>query len=188
MFYDLPYSPAILDNLSLPVDHRYILDQGPLPYVLPPSSPLSLTRPEARQYVLEQAALILNQPVDALLDLGNQQYPYSSHPPQHLDQDTPHHFSKKPRLSSSTPMPTQPYSDGQEKSPVGPPVGQPDAGMSPGRESHGLFPGTSIGSGWTGARLADCFASFSMCPPFDSSSCRSLPASCRTAVSCSVDC
>ncbi|KAL2144790.1 hypothetical protein VTI28DRAFT_8552 [Corynascus sepedonium] len=67
-------------------------------------------------------------------------------------------------------MPTQPYSDGQEKSPVGPPVGQPDAGMSPGRESHGLFPGTSIGSGWTGARLADCFASFSMCPPFDSSS------------------
>lgn len=62
-----------------------------------------------------------------------------------------------------------PYSDGlssgQEKTLLG---GQPDAGMDAGGKPHGLFPERSQSSGWTGSRLADCFASFSMCPPFES--------------------
>lgn len=177
MFYDLTYTPALLDNLSLPPDHRYILDQGPPPCVLPSSSPLYLTRPESRQYVLEQAALILNQPVNALLDLSNQQYPFTGHP-QHPDLEGQHHFHKKLRLSPSASMPSLPYTDGlpvhhgQEKSPLGPPsgppAGQPDAGTGAIRKSHGLFPVRDVATGWTGTRLADCFASFSMCPPFES--------------------
>jgi hypothetical protein len=75
-------------------------------------------------------------------------------------------------LSPTSQMPP-PYSDGlssgQEKVPLG---GQPDAGMDAGmdadRKPHGLFPGRSHSSGWTGSRLADCFASFSMCTPFES--------------------
>jgi hypothetical protein len=140
--------------------------------VLPSSSPHYLTRPESRQYVLEQAALILNQPVNALLDLSNQQYPFANQP-QHQDPEGQHHFHKRLRLSPSTSMPSLPYSDGlpvhngQEKSPLGPPAGQPDAGAGTARKPHGLFPGRDVTTGWTGTRLADCFASFSMCPPFE---------------------
>ncbi|AEO53179.1 hypothetical protein MYCTH_2294181 [Thermothelomyces thermophilus ATCC 42464] len=61
-------------------------------------------------------------------------------------------------------MPTQSYSDEQEKDTT---VAQADDGLNSGCGSQGLFPGTDSGSGWTGARLADCFASFSMCPPFE---------------------
>jgi hypothetical protein len=174
VFYDLTYTPVLLDNLSLPPDHRYILDQGHPPCVLPSSSPLYLTRPESRQYVLEQAALILNQPVNALLDLSNQQYPFASHLQHHPDPEGQHHFHKRLRLSPSVSMPSLPYSDGlpvhhgQEKSPLGPPAGQPDAGTGATRKPHGLFPGRDVATGWTSTRLADCFGSFSMCPPFQS--------------------
>ncbi|KAK4097515.1 hypothetical protein N658DRAFT_433826 [Parathielavia hyrcaniae] len=66
---------------------------------------------------------------------------------------------------------TTSYSDGlpvphaQEKAPLGV---QPDGGTNAGRKSYGLLPGRSFSSGWTGARLADCFASISMCSPFES--------------------
>ncbi|KAK4153399.1 hypothetical protein C8A00DRAFT_33883 [Chaetomidium leptoderma] len=166
VYHTLTYSPTNLQPLSLPPDHRYILDQVSPTYVLPPSGFVDLAHPE-NQHVLEQAAFLLNQPVDVLLDLNNRHYPYPSNH-QHLDPGS-QHSHKKPRLSPSSQMPT-PYSDGlsphhgQEKTPLG---DQLDAGMSPDRSPHGLFPGRSLSSGWTGSRLAGCFASFSMCPPFE---------------------
>ncbi|KAL2134508.1 hypothetical protein VTI74DRAFT_11619 [Chaetomium olivicolor] len=150
-------SSACLDTILLPADHQYILGQDP--FVPLPSSDSSL--PEIRQYTLEEAALILGQPYPPVLAHGNPAYPspsdlsytyLSSQAHQDLGHD--HRIHKKPRLETSIPMPT-PYSDGfsaqdgQEKSPLD---DQPDAG----RRSSGL-------SGWTAARLAECF--FSMCPP-----------------------
>ncbi|KAK3905192.1 hypothetical protein C8A05DRAFT_41853 [Staphylotrichum tortipilum] len=175
VFHGLPHSssPASLDTRPLPVvDHRYILDQGlhhlphlppppPLPYVLPPSGGYIDLTPENR-LVLEQAALLLNQPLDALLDLSNLQPPEP--PPEQQ------HFHKRLRLNTDVPMPTTysdfPAHDGQEKTPLGGPL---DAGVNAGgRKPYGSFSERSLSSGWTGARLADCFASFSMCPPFES--------------------
>ncbi len=64
-----------------------------------------------------------------------------------------------------------PAHDGQEKTPLG---GQLDAGVTADRKPFGPFSERSLSSGWTGARLADCFASFSMCPPFESQTCMSF--------------
>lgn len=168
MFYGgLTYSSTSLGTLPLPAEHRYILDQTPLSYVQPPPGSLDLTRPENQQYVLEQAALLLNQPVDALLDLNNQQYPYPAGE-QHPDPGSQRHFHKRPRLNTTTQMPL-PYPDdlsaqsSREKTPLG---GQPDPGMDADRKPNGLFPEGGL-SGWTGSRLADCFASITMCPPFE---------------------
>lgn len=52
--------------------------------------------------------------------------------------------------------------DGQEKSPL---AGQPGPVANAGRKPYGLLTEGAFSSGWTGSRLADCFASFSMCPP-----------------------
>ncbi|KAK3309555.1 uncharacterized protein B0T15DRAFT_387850, partial [Chaetomium strumarium] len=155
VFHGLTYSsPTGHATLNFPADHQYILQQPPLSHVLP-SSYIDPNFPDTHLFILEQAAILLNQPLDSLLNLNNQQHPYVS------DQD---HFHKKPRLDPTAQMPT-PYSDGlyrrdgQEKPPLG---GQPGAGVIPSHKPPGLF------GGWTGSRLADCFASFSMCATSDS--------------------
>jgi hypothetical protein len=108
--------------------------------------------------------------VDAQPDYSSQQYPYPSNQ-EHPSLDTQHPFHKRPRLTQGIQMPA-PYADGapeqggqEEKTPLG---RQPDGGTNGVRRSYGLLPGRSLPSGWTGARLADCFASISMCPPFES--------------------
>jgi hypothetical protein len=96
--------------------------------------------------------------LDSLLNLNNQQHPYVS------DQD---HLHKRPRLDPTAQMPTS-YSDGlyrqdgQEKPPLG---GQSGTGLITNHEPPGVF------GGCTGSRLADCFASFSMCSTSDSQPC-----------------
>ncbi|KAK4129320.1 hypothetical protein N657DRAFT_639918 [Parathielavia appendiculata] len=164
--------PIDLDTLSLPVEHRYILDQGALSYVLTPSD----TFDQRPQYALGRTAFFLSPPVNAQLAFSNPQYPYPNNQEQ-PNLVAQHHSHKRPRLNQSIPMPVS-YSDdlpvphGQEKTPLGI---QPDGGTNAGRKSYGLLPGRSLSSGWTGARLADCFASISMCSPFESQqSCESL--------------
>ncbi len=144
--------------------YQYILDQGPLPYMLPPSGFVDLTLDN--QHVLEQAALILNRPLDALLDFSNQ---------PHLELNDHPHFHKRPRLDTGADiqMPalfSSSFSpeDGHEKAPLG---GEPAAAVNDSRKPYALFPEKTLSSGWTGTRLADCFASFSMCPPFESQPC-----------------
>lgn len=150
-------SPAGPDALSLSADHRYILEQAPSTQVsiaVPLSKLLDLNRPDNQHFVLEQAALALGVPVSTLWELSNRQ----------------RQFNKRPRLDTGIQMSSQ-YTDdpstqdGQEK----PLANQLDAGAC--RKSQGLFAQGGLSSGWTGARLADCFAGFSMCPPcspFDS--------------------
>jgi hypothetical protein len=172
MFHGFPYpSSAGLDTLSLPADHRYILDQGPLPYVLPPSSSYPGLILENR-FIFEPSAFLLNPPgAGTRLELDSQ---------QDLDPVGQHHSFKKPRLNTSTtfPMPS-PSSDNffpegdQEKTSLG---GQPGAGINGRRKPYEPFPESGPSSGWTGSRLADCFASFSMCPPFESQPCMTLDA------------
>lgn len=168
--------PATLDELSYPADHRYILDQGPLPHV--PSLP-GLINPSSLDYqqlVLEQTALIFNnqQSLAADLDPDAQQYPYLStqqyrEPSDHL------HFHKRPRLNAAIQMP-RPCSDdllaqdGREKAALG---GQSDGGVSSSRKACLPFTGGGL-SGWTSARISDWFASISMCPPFESQPCKFL--------------
>ncbi len=156
-------------------DYQYILDQGHLPYMLPPSGFVDLTLDN--QHVLEQAALILNRPLDALLDFSNQ---------QHLELTDQPHFHKRLRLDTGADiqMPalfSSAFSleDGQEKLPLG---GDPGAAVHGSRKAYAPFPERTLSSGWTGTRLADCFASFSMCPPFESQPCM-CPYSCCPCVS-----
>jgi hypothetical protein len=165
MFHGSPYSlPASLNTLSLPAEHRYILDQGPPPYVLPPSGYPGLVL--ENRLILDPAAFLINPVAGTLLELDSQ---------RDLDRIGQHHSYKKPRLNTSTtvPMPA-PYSDnlfppgGQEKTSLG---GQPGAGFNARCKPYEAFPEGGPSSGWTGSRLADCFASFSMCPPFESQSC-----------------
>ncbi|KAK4240835.1 hypothetical protein C8A03DRAFT_12829, partial [Achaetomium macrosporum] len=155
VFHGLTYSsPTGHATLSFPADHQYILQQPPLSHVLP-TSYLEPNLSDPHLFILEQAAILLNQPLDSLLNLSNQQHPYAS------DQD---HFHKKPRLDPTIQMPAS-YSsslyrqDGQEKPLLG---GQPGAGVITDHRASGLF------GGWTGSRLADCFASFSMCSTSES--------------------
>lgn len=173
MFPSSPYSfHAGPNTLSLPADHRYILDQTPLPYVLPPSSYSGLV--VENRLILEPAAFFLNPVAGTPVELESQ---------QDIDQIGQHHSYKKPRLNTSSiaPMPA-PYSDdffppgGQEKTSLG---GQPDAGINARRKPYELFPESGPSSGWTGSRLADCFASFSMCPPFETQPCM-IPMRCLT--------
>ncbi|KAK0657484.1 hypothetical protein B0T16DRAFT_452940 [Cercophora newfieldiana] len=51
--------------------------------------------------------------------------------------------------------------DGQEKSPL---VGPPGRASSSARKPFAAFP-DGFPTGWTGTRIADCLASFAMCPP-----------------------
>lgn len=45
------------------------------------------------------------------------------------------------------------------------PASQSGQRANAGTETFGLFQDDGISSGWTGSRIANCFASFSMCPP-----------------------
>ncbi|KAL2023444.1 hypothetical protein VTK56DRAFT_2440 [Thermocarpiscus australiensis] len=155
VFQGVPYSsPVGPDTLPLSADHRYILEQAPSTHVsiaVPLSKLLDLSRQDHQHYILEQAASSLNVPLPVLLDLSSQQ----------------HHSHKRPRLDTSFHMPT-PAShdlsaqDGQEKSPLAAHLGP---GVDAGRKPYNFFSNGGLSSGWTGSRLAECFASFSMCPP-----------------------
>jgi hypothetical protein len=152
---DLAHSSSTgLDASPLSVDYRYILEQAPATSVriaVPLSRLLDLNRPENQQFILGQAAEFLNLPLPVLLELSGRQ----------------HHLHKRPRLTSSPPMST-PYADnpslqdGREKSPL---VGPPGRVNSTARKPFAAFPDGFSSSGWTGARIADCLANFTMCPP-----------------------
>jgi hypothetical protein len=147
------HSSTGLDTSSLSADYRYILEQAPSTSVritVPLSKLLDLNRQDHQQYILEQAASTLRVPLSVLLDLSNHQ----------------HHLHKRPRLDPSISMST-PYSDdpasqdGLEKASLAGPQGRDGSAE---RKPFAAFSET-FPSGWTGSRLADCLASFSMCPP-----------------------
>jgi hypothetical protein len=150
--------------LSLSAEHQYILEQAPSTQVrlaVPLSKLLALDRPDHQRYLLEQAASALDVPFPILLDLSSRQSYQLSH--QH----------KRPRLQLESNMPnSSSYSDdagaqqdGHEKSPLAGPSDHVDSNA---RRSFSVFPQGSFSSGWTGTRLADCFASISMCQPCSS--------------------
>ena len=153
-------SPPSPDTPPLSASQRYILEQAPSTHVsiiVPLAKLLDLNRPDNQHYLLEQTASVLGIPLATFLDLSEQQQQHPLH--------------KKIRLDTDIHMPTSytsdlPAHDGQEKSPL---AGQRSPGVNAGRKPYGLFTeGGGISSGWTGSQLADCFASFSMCSPFDS--------------------
>ena len=117
---------------------------------VPLSKLLDLGRQEHQHYILGQAAANLNVPLSTLMDLSDRQ----------------RRLNKKPRLNPSTPMSAS-YSEdpasleGHEKSPLAGPPGR--AANDARKPFEGFAEGFS--SGWTGSRLAECLASFSMCPP-----------------------
>ncbi|KAK3328841.1 hypothetical protein B0H66DRAFT_571609 [Apodospora peruviana] len=147
-------SPHGLDASSLPVDYQYILRQAPSTHVritVPLSKLLDLGRQEHQNYILGQAASALNVPLSLLLDLSNHQ----------------HHLHKRSRLSPTVHMPA-PYSDDpvaqdvrEKPVPTGP---SGHAGNMP-RKSFSPLSDAAFPSGWTGSRIADCLANFTMCPP-----------------------
>ncbi|KAK3935992.1 hypothetical protein QBC46DRAFT_38398 [Diplogelasinospora grovesii] len=162
---DLSHSSAVSPHaLSLSAQQQYILEQAPSTQVrlaVPLSKLLALDRPDHQHYLLEQAASALDVPFPTLLDLSSRQSYQLSH------------LHKRPRLQLESNMPnSSSYSDdagaqqdGHEKSPL---AGPSDHVNSNARRSFSVFPQGSFSSGWTGTRLADCFASISMCQPCSS--------------------
>lgn len=139
---------------SLPTQQQYILEQAASTHVrltVPLSKLLDLGRPDNQRYILEQAAYALNVPLPLLLESSRRH-----HPP-----------FKRQRLNSDIPM-SSPFSsspaaqDVQEKPPLSGHPSQADDGDSTRRQFPAL---DGIPAGWTGSRLANCFASFAMCPP-----------------------
>lgn len=111
---------------------------------MPLSTLLDLSRQENQHQLLGQAASTLNVPLPVLLELSRRQ----------------RHLHKKPRLGSSTPMST-PYQD----DPTGESVHEkPPLDGLPGRRAFAAL-SDGFPSGWTPSRLADCMASFPICPP-----------------------
>jgi len=144
-------SPGELD-VPLPASYRYILEQAPstpVRIVVPLSKLLDLNRQDHQHYILEQAASVLSLPLPALLDISNRQ----------------RHFHKRARYNTAMPpsvtYPQAPaLPDSQEKSPLaGPSTRVVDTGRRVFTSMAEGFPG------WTSARLSDCLATFSMCPP-----------------------
>jgi hypothetical protein len=176
VFPGLPYPPSTV-GISWSPGHQYIPDQGPA-YIPPAPSSFDITHPESQQYVLQQAALILNRPVDDLLSLSGSPLPIHDNRVHSVAVDDDHrHLHKKLRLSPESQMaPSYPSSipgpSAQEKTSLS---GETDR-SEPGRRSHGFHPPRSPSSGWTGSRLAECFANFSVCSssvcsPFGSQPC-----------------
>lgn len=153
MLQGLAHSSTGLDTTSLSFDYRYILESAPTTSVritVPLSRLLDLDRQDNQQYILNQAASALGLPFPALLDLSRRQQ----------------HLHKRPRLNTSTSMPT-PYTDdpsiqdGPEKPPL------VDSSARPDETDRKPFTPVADGftPGWTGSRIADCLASFALCPP-----------------------
>jgi hypothetical protein len=147
------HSPTGHDILPLSVQQQYILEQAPSTNVklsISLSELLDVDQRDLQEYLLEQAASALHVPPPVLLDLSHQR----------------HHLRKRPRLNTGVAM-SSPYSDepilqgAPEKSS---PSSQTSQGDDDGPTSFSLFADDGFASGWTGARLADCFASM-MCPP-----------------------
>ncbi|KAL2270893.1 hypothetical protein VTJ83DRAFT_264 [Remersonia thermophila] len=166
VFASLSYPPSGLGLSSWSPAQQYILDQGPL-YSSPPSVGLDLTRPENQHYVLQQAALLLN-PAVSNLDFNNQYLSLHSNYPRPLDVDDHRPVHKKLRLSPESQMAPS-YDDGllgpgvQEKAPLS---SQASSTTESDCRPHGFHPQrSSLCSGWTGARLSECLASFSVCSP-----------------------
>lgn len=147
------FLPGLDATSSIPTQQQYILEQAASTYVklnVPLSKLLDLGRLDNQRYILDQAATALNVPLPLLLESSRRH-----HPP-----------FKRPRLNSDLPMSSSfsgsPVAqDVQEKSPLSGHPGQP------GNDPRRAFPvlGGTIPSGWTGSRVANCFASFAMCPP-----------------------
>jgi hypothetical protein len=119
---------------------------------------LNLGDQQNQQYILQQVANGVHQPLPDLLGLTN----------------APGPVHKRPRLNTDFSMPMS-YSNGRsgqdtkEKAPF---ASSSNVGSHTGRKAFGFFPDDGIPSGWTSSRLAECFASFTMCQPcspFDSS-------------------
>lgn len=144
---------------SLHVDYRYnnLLDLSTrVNITVPLSKLLNLDRQDHQHDILAEAAKFLDVPLEALRGLSDNQ----------------HYLHKRPRLRQTSPMPvtyggTAPQ-DGHEKSPL---IGTPARAGSSDRKSFAPF-SSGFASGWTGPRIADCFA---LCSPAGFDTYQSVP-------------
>ncbi|KAK0734452.1 hypothetical protein B0T26DRAFT_737127 [Lasiosphaeria miniovina] len=149
-------SSAGSDPLSLPGNYQYNPERALSANVridVPISTLVGLNQQDLQHYIFQQAALNLGWPLPFLLELSTRQ----------------HHIHKRPRLNTSLHM-SAPYSgdeplshNGLEKSPLTSRPGHNGSVLPP--RPPAALTDNGFPSGWTGTRLADCFASFGMCPP-----------------------
>ncbi|KAK3341164.1 hypothetical protein B0T25DRAFT_464856, partial [Lasiosphaeria hispida] len=164
---DLSHSASAgLDESSLSANYRYILEQAPSTSVkiaVPLSKILELDRQDNQHFILEQAAASLGYPLSYMLDLSNHQQELQAQ----AQAQAQAHSHKRSRLHPGSSMST-PYLDDhtsrdvQEKSLLD--NGPPGPAGNAGRKPFGAF-ADGLSAQWTGQRIADCFASFTMCPP-----------------------
>ncbi|KAM7223151.1 hypothetical protein V8F06_001364 [Rhypophila decipiens] len=169
-------SPISFDLQSLSGAHDYILRTAPITNV---TVTISLEKlldysEETHHELLNLGAKSLDVPAHILHQLS---FDFRSHRRHHrarprpqpqpqplsqLPQQTEFHPHKRLRLDTSDPMPV-PYSDS--------PARQADhekpllSGQPGGQNEES----PSIQSGWSSSRIADCLASFAICPPYTTS-------------------